>query len=312
MNMPRDYYEILGLSKGATPAEIKKSYRKLAREHHPDMVAESDKKEAEARFKEINEAYQVLSDSEKKQMYDQYGHAAPGFGGGQGQGFPGGGQGGQWGPFTYSYSSGGGNPFGGQQDFDPFDIFEQFFGFRGYGGQRAPRKGKNLSYEMVIDFKDAVFGIEKEINIESGKVKIKIPAGIHDGAEIKFAGKGMPGPKGLPPGDLYIVARYRSPSEFQVVGKDIFVPKELDFVTAILGGTVDVHVVDVSKKTGLGKAKLKIPSGTQHGTKFAIRGKGMPKIRGSGQGDVLVQVAVEIPKKVNRKQRKILEEYKKS
>jgi len=194
MATAKDYYEILGVKKESTLDEIKKSYRKLAREHHPDMVKESDKSNAEKRFKEINEAYQVLSDPQKRKMYDQFGTVGSDFGP---EGFSGSSQGGQWGPFSYTYSSSGGNPFSENGEFDPFDIFEDFFGFRGFGSRR-PRKGKNLYYEMRLEFRDIIFGIEREINVESGKVKVKIPAGMRDGMEIKFSGKGMPGPDGAP------------------------------------------------------------------------------------------------------------------
>ena len=306
----KDYYNILGVSKNASADDIKKAYRKLAREHHPDMVDESDKAQAEKRFKEINEAYQVLSDPQKKKMYDQFGHAGPGF---AGAGAPGGGFGGdragQWGPFTYSYSSSGGTPFG---DIDPFDIFEDFFGFRGFGGARKPRKGKNLYYEMHINFADAVHGAEKEINVESGKIKVKIPQGVQNGTEMRFAGKGMPGPKGVPSGDLFISFRVATQEEFRRVGANLAIAVEIDFAQAALGDTVEVPVVDLNKSSGVGKAKLKIPSGTQPGTQIRLRGKGMPRINSSGRGDIIAQVFVKIPKRLSRKQRKILEEYQKA
>lgn len=302
----KDYYEILGLTKNASADDIKKAYRNLAREHHPDMVSENDKKDAEKRFKEINEAYQVLSDPQKKQMYDQYGQAGPGFSGG-GSG-PFGSAAGNWGPFTYSYSSSGGKQ--GFDNVDPFDIFEDFFGFRGFGGNRAPKKGKNLYYELHVEFKDALFGLEKEVNIESGKVKIKIPAGVHDGTEVKFAGKGMPGPDGAPTGDLFITIRYRMPAGFNRVGDHLVSVKELDAVTATLGDTIDIDVIDTKTNSGVGSTKLKIPGGTQHGTQFRVRGKGMPRLRGDGFGDLIVQVLVTVPKRISKKQRKILEDFK--
>lgn len=306
MATKKDYYEILGIKKGSTDAEIKAAYRKLAREHHPDMVAESDKADAEKRFKEINEAYQVLSDPQKKQMYDQYGHAGGGFNGASGaNGFSGAGTGGQWGPFSYSYSSGGQNI-----NIDPMDIFEEFFGFRGFGGQRQPRKGKNLYYELRIDFVDAVKGLERDINGESGRVTIKVPAGVRDGTELRFAGKGMSGPDGAPNGDLFITVRVSTPKGLQRGGDDIGVVAEIDIVQASLGDTIEVTVVDSSSKNGLGTTKLKIPAGTQPKTQFRLRGKGMPRLRGSGNGDVIVQVEVEIPKRLSRKQKKILEEFR--
>jgi len=302
MATTKDYYEILGVQRNASSEDIKKAYRKLAREHHPDMVKESDKSAAEKRFKEINEAYQVLSDPQKRKMYDQFGHAGEGFAGSQGS------QGGQYGPFSYTYSSSsGGNPFG-DSNFDPFDIFEDFFGFRGYSSRR-PRKGKNLYYEMHIDFRDAVFGLEKEINVESGRVKVKIPAGMRDGMEVKFTGKGMPGPSGAPSGDLYLTVRLRDVPDFVLMGDDVLVSKEISMVEAALGMVIEVPVVDLSSRSGVGKAKLRIPGGTQYGSRFLIRNKGMPRIHGRGQGNVIVQVLVKIPQRLNKKQRDILEEF---
>ncbi|MFA6981508.1 MAG: DnaJ C-terminal domain-containing protein [Patescibacteria group bacterium] len=297
----KDYYNILGVSKTASDDDIKKAYRKLAREHHPDMVAESDKSTAEKRFKEINEAYQVLSDPQKRKMYDQFGSAGPGFAGGQGQ------PGGQWGPFSYTYSSGGqGSPFG---DVDPFDIFEDFFGFRGFGA-RKPRKGKNLHYEMRVDFADAIHGAEKTINIESGHVTVKIPRGVRTGTEMRFPGRGMPGPDGTPAGDLFISFRVDTPDNFQRVGDNLGVVEEIDFVQAVLGDTVDVTVVDPDSPSGLGKAKLKVPSGTQPGTQFRLSGKGMPRLSGSSRGDVIVQVMIKIPQRLSKQQKRVLEEYR--
>ncbi len=298
--MKKDYYEVLGIAKGASAEDIKKAYRKLAREHHPDMVKETDKKHAEERFKEINEAYQVLGDTEKKQMYDQYGHTA------NHQGSSG--QQGQWGPFSYSYNAGG----QGAQ-FDPMDIFEEFFGFgRGFGSQRQPRKGKDLAYDMSIEFAEAVHGAIKEVTVESGAVKINIPQGARTGTELRFQGKGMKGPEGVPNGDLYITLRVPTPKEFQRAGDNLGTLINVDFTQAILGDTIEVPVIETQEKSGLGKANLKIPSGTQSGTQFRVKGRGMPKLQGRGQGDVIVQVNVVIPKSINKKQRKILEEYRDS
>lgn len=308
MPTTRDYYEVLGVSKSANENDIKQAYRKLAREHHPDMVKDGDKKAAEERFKEINEAYQILSDPQKRKMYDQFGHAGTQQGaGGFSGGGPFGGFGGQQGPFSYSYSTNGQQGFEG---FDPFDVFEQFFGFRGFGGQRAPRKGKNLHYEISITFADSVRGLEKMVKVESGELKIRIPAGVVDGTEIRFEGKGMAGPNGLPAGDLYLTVRVNEPREFERIRDILVTSKTIDFITATLGGEVEVPVVDVDSSTGIGKATLKIPSGTNTGTQFKLRGKGMPSLRGGGRGDVIVQVMVEIPKKINKKQKELLEEYR--
>lgn len=310
----KDYYEVLGVPKGASDADIKKAYRKLAREHHPDMVKDDEKHHAEARFKEINEAYQVLSDPEKKKMYDQFGHAAGGFNPNSGAGAGGyggfGGAQGQWGPFSYSYTSNGqGNP-----NIDPFDIFEEFFGFRGFGGQRAPRKGKNLYYELRIDFIDAVKGATKEISGESGRVKINIPQGARNGTELRFSGKGMPAQEeGVPAGDMFITLRVPTPREFQQRAGDNFgVLIDIDIAQAALGDTLEVPVVDETQSSGVGSAKLKVPAGTQPGTQFRVKGKGMPKLRGRGNGDVIVQVNVVVPKRLNRDQKQALEKYKNS
>lgn len=308
MSTKKDFYEILGITKGSSPEEIKSAYRKLARKHHPDMVPEAEKAKAEAQFKEINEAYQVLSDPTKKQRYDTYGHAGMG-NGTAGSGGPGGFGGGQRGPFSYSYSTGGQQGFGG---IDPFDIFEEVFGFRGFGGARRPQKGKSLQYEMQVDFADAVKGVEKEINIESGKVKVKIPAGIRSGTEIKFPGKGMPGPDNLPPGDLFLTFRVKEPKEFQIMGANIGIPLEVDFVDAALGTTVEVLVVDPTSSTGTSKVKMKVPAGTQHGQQIKLKGLGMPDLRGRGRGDAIIQAFIVIPQKLSRKQRKLLEDFQNS
>ncbi len=317
MATKRDYYDILGVPRNATEDDLKKAYRRLAMEHHPDMVKDGDKKAHEERFKEINEAYQVLSDPQKRKMYDMYGHSGMGgfagadaYGGMGSQGFGGQGFSGQWGPFTYTYSSNMGdqNPFG---DVDPFEVFQDFFGFRGFGGQRQPKRGKNLSYQLEIDFVDAVKGAQKTIKVETGELTIKIPQGARDGTELRFAGRGLPGPTGTPPGDLFITLRVPTPKEFQDrSGDDLGILLQLDFVTAILGGLVDIPIVDVKSPTGISKTQLKIPAGTQHGARFSVHGKGMPRLNGRGFGDIIVQVAIKIPASVSKRQRELLELYK--
>ncbi|MFA5776432.1 MAG: DnaJ C-terminal domain-containing protein [Patescibacteria group bacterium] len=312
MPTKRDYYDILGVSKTASDDELKKAYRKMAMEHHPDMVKDGDKKAHEEHFKEINEAYQVLSEPQKRKMYDAYGHAAggaQGFSGANASGFGGQGFGGQQGPFTYTYSSnmGGQNPFG---DVDPFEVFQDFFGFRGFGGQRQPKRGKNLSYQLEIQFVDAVKGAQKTLKVETGEITIKIPQGARDGTELRFAGRGLPGPANTPAGDLFITLRVSTPREFQDrAGDDLGVLKEIDFVTATLGGLVEIPTVDEKSSTGVAQTQLKIPSGTQHGTQFRVRGKGIPKLNGRGSGDVIVQVAIRIPQNISRQQKQALENY---
>ena len=291
--MAKDYYEVLGINKASSAAEIKKAYKQLAKKHHPDVDKSAG---ANEKFKEINEAYQVLSDSQKKATYDQVGHAGrPSAGAGQT------GQGG-WGPFTYTYTATGGPSASDFGDFsDPFSIFEQVFGSRGFG--RQPRKGRNLRYSIIIDFMDAVRGLTQEVSLNGKNLKVKVPSGIRDGAEIKFRGEGEEGPRGLPPGDLYLTIRIRPHPTFTRIGDDIYILKEISFVQAALGDTIEVETVG-------GKVKLKIPAGTQSGTQFRLRGKGVLPLRGRGKGDQYVRVQVKIPKKLSRAQKKLLQELR--
>lgn len=234
--MAKDYYEVLGINKASSAAEIKKAYKSLAKKHHPDVDKSAG---ANEKFKEINEAYQVLSNSEKKAAYDQFGHAAFSQGAGPGGA---GAQSGGWGPFTYTYTTTGGPSASDFGDFsDPFSIFEQVFGSRGFG--RQPRKGRNLYYSLTIDFMDAVRGLTQEVSLNGKRLKVKIPVGIRDGAEIKFRGEGEAGPQGLPPGDLYLTIRIRPHLTFTRIGDDIYVLKEINFVQAALGDTIEVETV---------------------------------------------------------------------
>lgn len=286
-----DYYKILGVSKTASPEEIKKAYRKLALQYHPDK---NKTKEAEEKFKEINHAYEVLSDTRKRQQYDQFGSAAfqggaaggP-FGGGFG-GFPfGDAQGKRQGPFTYTYSTGGqgaqGFDFGGFTD--PFDIFEQFFGSASPFGRRKP------TYSIFIDFMEAIRGVQKNVNINGVTRKIKIPAGVDDGSRIRFD-------------DFDLIVDVRPHSRFVREGQDIISEKEISMVKASLGGIVDVETID-------GSVKLKIPEGTQPGALVRLRGHGVSHIRGKGRGDHYVRIKVTIPTKLRGKQKELLEEFEK-
>ncbi len=285
----QDYYSILGVSKSASAEELKRAYRKLALQYHPDR---NKTKEAEEKFKEINKAYEVLGDPQKRQTYDQFGAAAfegPGAGaGGQGpfSGNPFAG-GGQYGPFSYTYTSGGNNgqdfDFGGFSD--PFDIFEQFFG----GGFRQARRPV---YSLTISFADAVKGVEREVTIENKKQKIKIPAGVDTGSRIRF--------------ETYDVVLDVIPDKhFQREGADIITEEEITFPQAVLGMQLEVRTVDDS-------VKIKIPSGTQPGTLIRLSGKGMPRLRSSGRGDHYVKIKIVVPKNVNKRQKELLEEFDKS
>lgn len=300
MASKKDYYEVLGLTKGASEDEVKKAFREMARKHHPDVDKTAG---AEERFKEVNEAYQVLSNPEKKRAYDQFGHDA--FGSGTagpagGNPFAGGG------PFTYSWGGNGGNIniedlFGGQ-DFG--DVFDTFFGG---GFSRRPRKGRDSHFEIAVEFLEAAFGTEKEISYGNKKLKIKIPAGAYNGLQLKFAGEGEAAAN-LPSGDLYLHLLVRPAAEFSREGNDLYVLKTIPFTLAALGGEITVPALGESKFEGIKNIQLKIPSGTQFGTDFRIKGRGMPHLHGRGRGDLYVRILVEIPKKLSREERQVLEE----
>lgn len=345
----QDYYEVLGISRDASVDEIKKAYRKLARQYHPDVNKEHD---AEAKFKEVKEAYDTLSDSNKRARYDQFGHEDPqaGFGGAG---------------------------FGGADFGDFGDIFDMFFGG---GGRRnrdpnAPRRGADLQYSMTIDFKEAVFGKETDITIPreedcdtchgsgakpgskietcsvckgtgqqevvqntpfgrvvnrrvcsachgqgkmikekcidchgTGRVKkhkkihVKIPAGVDDGAQLRVSGEGEPGIKGGPSGDLFIVLHVKPHDFFERDGDHVYCEVPITFTQAALGDEIEVPTLD-------GRIKLKVPAGTQTGTHFRLKGKGVPRLRYSGRGDQHVKVVVVTPTKLTEEQRKILHEF---
>lgn len=289
MATQKDFYEVLGVSKSASPDEIKKAYRKLALQYHPDRNKEKD---ASIKFKEVTEAYEVLSDPQKKQQYDQVGHAAFSQGYGQGPfgaggpfGGTGGQQSGQYGPFSYTYStSGGANyDFGGFSD--PFEIFEQFFGGSPFGQrQRRP------AYSLTIDFMDAIKGVQKKVSIDGKEQTIKIPAGVDDGSRIRF-------------GNYDVIIEVHPHKSFRREGINIITEENISFPQAALGDIIYVQTVD-------GQVKLRIPAGTQSNTIIRLSGKGVPRISGSGRGDHYVQVKVVVPKHVNSRQKKLLEELK--
>jgi len=284
----KDYYQTLGVTKSASSDEIKKAYRKLALQYHPDR---NKGKDAEAKFKEVTKAYEVLSDPQKKQAYDQFGHAAFEQGAGQG---PFGGAGGpfggfgqqQGGPFSYTYSTGGdggaGFDFGGFND--PFEIFEQFF-----GGASPFGRQRRQSYALSIDFLEAVHGTTKKVNIEGKSQTIKIPAGVDEGSRIRF-------------GDYDVVVSVTPDKRFQRESFDIIGVKEIPFALAALGGEVNIETID-------GDLKLRIPGGTQPGTAIRLRGKGVPHLHGSGRGDHYIRIKVTVPKHLTGKQKELLKEF---
>jgi len=358
----RDYYEVLGVAKTATESELKSAYRKLAKKYHPDL--NKDNKEAEEKFKEVSEAYEVLSDPSKRQKYDQFGHAGvdPNFGAG-------------------GYGAYGGGGFG-FEDFDIGDIFGSFFGggFGGGGSSRrnAPMRGESLRVNLVLSFEEAAFGCTKEINItktdkcshcggsgaEAGttaetcsachgtgsvkttrrtplgvissssvcptcggsgkiiknpckscggsgkervskKLSVNVPAGIDDGQTLSLRGEGNAGSNGGPSGDVLVTVSVRPHHILVRDGTTIHCEVPITFTQAALGAEIEVPTLD-------GKVKYSIPEGTQTGTTFRLRGKGVPVLNSSRRGDQLVHVTIEVPKNLTQKQKDLLADFAKS
>ena len=281
----KDYYATLGVARTATAEEIKKAYRALVRKHHPD-VDKSDG--AEERFKKINQAYEVLSDPQKRQTYDQFGAVAfegNATGGNQGAGQgPFGGFGGFGnGGYSYTWSSGQGQGF---DDLDPFDILNSFF-----GGGRGGRK-RTPTYEIVLSFEEAVKGTEKEVKLENGEnKKIKIPAGVDDGVTVRFD-------------TFQLLVRVQPSKIFARDGYDLIVEQEVPLTMAILGGEIEVPTMD-------SPIKLKIQAGLQPDATVRLRGYGVTSPRSGGKGDLYVKYRIRIPDKLSSKARRIVEELQK-
>ncbi|OGK37075.1 hypothetical protein A3F03_02210 [Candidatus Roizmanbacteria bacterium RIFCSPHIGHO2_12_FULL_41_11] len=277
----KDYYAILGVAKNVSEQEIKAAYRKLALEWHPDR---NKSPEANEKFKQINRAYEVLSNPEKKQMYDQVGYEAFEKSGSGAQG-----RGNEQGPFTYytNFGDEGINfDFGGA---DPFEIFEQFFGFRSpFSGGRGRRTKRRNAYEMELTFEEAVRGVEKTTVIEGKQKSIKIPAGVDSGTQIRFA-------------DFDVVVRIRPHSSFKREGQDIYLEKDLTFPQAALGAVVDIPTINES-------VKLRVRPGTQSGTVVRLRGQGIPYPQSQQKGDQYVVFKVDIPQRLSGNAKKLIEE----
>ena len=288
----KDHYKTLGVEKNASKEDIKKAFRKLAHEHHPDKNQGND-----AKFKEINEAYTTLSDDQKRANYDRFGTDAPsGFGGGQG-GFNGGGFGADgfdFSQFTRQYQGQNGQSF----EFDLGDIFGDFFGG---GGGRRPRKGTNITVDVQLSFKESIFGVEKDININKEKISVKIPAGIENGQGLRVSGKGEEGQGGR--GDLIVRIWVEEHKVFRKEGLNLIMELDLKLTTALLGATIDVETLE-------GKIELKIPAGTTHNEILRVRQKGVPDERGR-RGDLLIVTKVEMPRKLSKSAQKLVEELKK-
>jgi len=286
--MSKDYYQTLGVSKTATKDEIKKAFRKLAHQYHPDKQGGD-----EAKFKEVNEAYQVLSDDQKRASYDRFGSAGPNMGGG--------GFGGQQGFGGFDFS---GFQNGQNMEFDLNDIFEGFFG-GGFGGQRV-RRGRNIQLGLTLTFKESIFGTKKKIKIPSesamaGKkeVEIDIPGGIEHGQKMKLSGYGE-AVSGGQTGDLYLIITVAEHPVYRKEGYHLVRTLEVKLTDAILGAKYDIETLD-------GNVTVKIPKGINTGTLLRVKGEGV-RVNAFQKGDILLQVKVLIPDSLSKEQKKLIEE----
>ena len=283
----KDFYKVLGVSKDVSEAELKKVYRKLSRQYHPDTNPGDAK--AEAKFKEISEAYSVLSDKDQRAEYDQMRAMGSGarFTGGAGGGFPGG-------------FPGGANFGGGGFE----DVFSNLFGGGGgFGGPRGPQRGADLTTTQTLDFIDGVKGTSIKLNLRAGgePTTIKIPAGVQDGQRIKIAGKGQPSPNGGPAGDLIITVTVKPHPVFTRDGNNLRVTVPVTFAEAVLGATIQVPTL------GGEPVKLKVAPGTPNGRVLRVKGRGV--VTAKAEGDLLATVDIAVPSHVSEKAKKALEEF---
>ncbi len=300
--MKKDYYQILGVNKAANTDEIKTAYRKLAHKYHPDKPGGDENK-----FKEINEAYQVLSNPEKRKQFDQFGDAFSNMNGG---GFNYGGGQNPFGGFGFDFGGFGGSNAGGNFDFGEFgdlgDILETMFTGR---RTRRPRKGASLEFIQEISLEEAFRGTDKKISyhISSGKkdVNFHIAPGMNDGQMIKVSGAGEIGEKGAESGDLYIRIKITPHSTFRRSGNDLLIKKEVSLTDILLNKKIEVPVISG------GKINIEIPSGFSLQERLIIPGEGMPKLEGRGRGNLLIEFVTKTPKKLSSKAKKILEDLEK-
>jgi len=297
----RDYYEILGLARGAGEAEVKAAYRKMARKYHPDVNKASD---AAEKFKEATEAYEVLTDPQKRSMYDQFGHAGPGPGAGRPRGR------------TYTWTSAGGRPFNFEDIFGGFtsgfmgmsleEILQQLGGEATRGARRrAPAKSADLEYHLTLEFLDAVRGATTTLQLrrpdgKTEKLSVRIPPGVHDGSRVRVRGKGHEGPAGR--GDLYIVIAVRPHPYFRREGNDIHLDLPVSITEAALGASVDVPTID-------GVMTVKVPPSSPGSRKLRLRGKGVPSADGKSRGDQYVVLRIVPPPKLSQRGSELLKQF---
>jgi len=299
-----DYYKLLELDKSASKADIKKAYRKLARKYHPDL--NPNDKEAQAKFQQINEAHEVLSDPEKRKKYDEYGKdwqhadqfeqakrqqaASGGFGGG--------------------FGGGGRQTYSGNFDDDTFsDFFEQMFGgrARAEGAHRGAHfKGQDFNAELQLKLSDVHESKKHTLTVNGKNIRLTIPAGVENGQTIKIKGHGGPGIQGGPKGDLYITFNILNDTNFRREKENLYSTEEIDLTAAALGGEIQVNTFN-------GKVKLKVKPGTQNNSKVKLKGKGFPKYKKEGQfGDLIITYAIKIPENLTEKQKELFQELKKT
>ncbi len=295
----KDYYRTLGLEKNASKDDIKKAFRKLAHEHHPDK--NKGNASSEQKFKEASEAYSVLSDDSKRAQYDRFGSAGPGGSGFNPNASGFGGQG--FGGFDFSQFTQGGGFGQGGVEFDLGDIFGEFF-----GGGRRPRKGRNITMDVEISFKDSIFGIDREISIDGTKISIKIPPGIESGQGLRVAGRGEDGQGGK--GDLIVRIWVKEHAIFRKEAFNLVMDLPVKLSLALTGGEIEIETLE-------GKLEVKIPAGTSHGEILRVKGKGVPYettggIFGTGgkRGDLLLVTHVEMPRKLSKKARELIDGLK--
>jgi molecular chaperone DnaJ len=295
----KDFYSLLNVSRSASAEEIKKAYRKLAMQYHPDK--NPDNKQAEEKFKEFSEAYEVLSDPKKREMYDQFGHSGPQFQSGPGAGGPGG--------FGYSGGGFGGNPENFQDVFG--DIFGDIFGGAGQGrgsprGRRPAPKGADLKYTLILTLEEAASGCEKIISFvrqkkgrdETAKLSVNVPSGVKDGQRLKLSKEGDSSGAG-DPGDLFVVIQLQEHPIFKRVENDVWMDLPISFVDALQGTSVEIPTLT-------GKVMLKIPPGTNSGQNFRLKGKGFSQVNSFGAGDMIIRALVDIPNQLSNEQKDLV------